>query len=194
MKKIHFLFSVVAVLLFTACSQKAYVQKDDTVNFSTINTYAWADGDDDKDYNTKRKNVNDLRDRTIHETIDKYLGEHGWKQVKGDPDVYLVFDVVVEREQRNVSDPIYSQPFTRWYFNPVAGGRWVPVMYPSQFMGYNNRVETVREGTLTITMMDAKTDKTIWQGWSTTDIYGKKLTEKQIDANVKAIVKKLKKF
>ena len=42
--------------------------------------------------------------------------------------------------------------------------------------------------------MDPKTDKTIWQGWSTTEIYGKKITDKEIDRNVEAIVNKLKKF
>ncbi|MGZ2967814.1 hypothetical protein, partial [Pseudomonas aeruginosa] len=68
------------------------------------------------------------------------------------PDVYMVFDVVVENEQKDISTPVYSQPYTRWYYNPV-GARWVPIMYPSNFLGYNNRTETVKEGTLTITLM-----------------------------------------
>jgi hypothetical protein len=191
--KMQMFAAATAMIMIVACTQKAYVQKDETVNFSTINTYSWADGDDDKNYNTKRPNQNDLRDRKIHETIDKYLQAHGWKEVKENPDVYMVFDVVVAKEQKDISTPVYSQPYTRWYYNPV-GGRWVPIMYPSSFLGYNNRTETVKEGTLTITLMDPKTDKTIWQGWSTTEIYGAKITDREIDRNVEAIVNKLKKF
>ncbi|WP_204333355.1 DUF4136 domain-containing protein, partial [Klebsiella pneumoniae] len=71
-------------------------------------------------YNTKRPNQNDLRDRKIHETIDKYLQAHGWKAVTENPDVYMVFDVVVENEQKDISTPVYSQPYTRWYYNPVG--------------------------------------------------------------------------
>jgi predicted small lipoprotein YifL len=192
-KTIKYLLVAILVTSLMSCGQKVYVQKDDKVDFSGINTYSWADGDDDKDYNTKRPNQNDLRDRKIHETIDKYLQEHGWKEVKNNPDVYMVFDVVVEKEIKDVSTPVYSQPFTRWYYNPAAR-RWVPIMYPSSFMGYDNRTQTVKEGTLTITLMDPNSDKVIWQGWSTTEIYGKKMTDSQIDKNVEAIVKKLKKF
>ncbi|MFX8277997.1 DUF4136 domain-containing protein, partial [Acinetobacter baumannii] len=85
--KIQILASVVVIIMLTSCMQKAYVQKDETVDFSRINTYSWADGDDDKNYNTKRPNQNDLRDRKIHETIDKYLQAHGWKAVTENPDV-----------------------------------------------------------------------------------------------------------
>ncbi len=38
--------------------------------------------------------------------------------------------------------------------------------------------------------MNANTDKVIWQGWTTAEVNGRKLTDKEIDDNVKAIVKK----
>jgi hypothetical protein len=103
-----------------------------------------------------------------------------------------VYDVDVQRESRNVSDPVYSQPTTRWFYNPYQR-RYTPVYYPSQFLGYDNRTQTVREGTLTLTMMDADTDKTIWQGWTTSEVNGRTLSDRQIDNNVKAIIKKLEK-
>ena len=31
----------------------------------------------------------------------------------------------------------------------------------------------VREGTVTITMVDAKTNKTVWQGWTTDEVNSK---------------------
>jgi hypothetical protein len=48
----------------------------------------------------------------------------------------------------------------------------------------------VREGTVTITMLDAKTDKTIWQGWTTDQVNSKNLTGKEIQNSVKSIFRK----
>jgi hypothetical protein len=60
-------------------------------------------------------------------------------------------------------------------------------------MGYDEDVQKMKEGTLTLTLMDADTDKTIWQGWTTSEMSGRKLTDKEIDSKVKAIVAKLTK-
>ena len=47
-----------------------------------------------------------------------------------------------------------------------------------------------REGTVTITMIDAKTDKTVWQGWTTDEVNSKNLTTKEIQIAVSSIFKK----
>jgi hypothetical protein len=134
--------------------------------------------------------TNDLVDMKIRQSIDKNLRESGWQAVSDKPDVLLVYDVDVQREKRDVNNPIYSEPLTRWFYSPYSR-RYVSMYYPSQFVGYNNSTETVNEGTLTLTMMNARTEKTIWQGWTTSDINGRRMTDKEIDNNVKAIIKKL---
>lgn len=193
MKKNKWVTGLIAsLLILSGCAGSAHVQKDNNVDFSKLRTYAWVDAVDKKDASANKTKINDLTDRKIKASIDRNLQGIGWKEVKNDPDVLLVYDVVIEKENRNVSTPAYSQSFTRWFYNPV-GRRWVPVYYPPQFMGYDNSVETVKEGTMTLTMMDANNDKTIWQGWTTSDVNGKRLTDKEIESNVKAIVKKLDK-
>ncbi|MES2003705.1 MAG: DUF4136 domain-containing protein [Bacteroidota bacterium] len=190
MKKMQWIMATtIGVLILSACSQRAYVQKDDTVDFTKIKTYTWVYGTQ-KDSLTKQPKVNDLVDRKIRESIDRNLQKNGWKEVNRNPDVLLVYDVDVQRENRTVSDPVYTMPTTRWFFNPYSR-RYVPVYYPSQFMGYDNRKETVKEGTITLTLMKASNDKTIWQGWTSSEINGKRMTDKEINDNVKAIVKKL---
>ena len=189
MKKMQWLTAtVMSVILFASCSRTAYVQKDNKVDFSKIKTYAWVDGTQ-KDSITKTK-VNDLTDRKIKESIDKNLQLNGWKEVKSNPDVLLVYDVDVQKENRKVSDPVYTQPTTRWFYNPYTR-RYTPVYYPSEFVGYQNRNETVKEGTITLTLMDTDKEKTIWQGWTSSEINGKRMTDREIDENVRAIVKKL---
>lgn len=179
-----------AMLLLISCSRTAYVQKDSDVDFSKIKTYSWVKTQAEKEKaNVSTKN-DDLTNRKIRQSIDRNLAEKGWKEVKSNPDVYLVYDVMIEQEDKIDRNAVYTQPFTRWFFNPVSR-RWVPVLYPSRFIGFDENTRTVKEGTLTLTMMDADTDKTIWQGWTSSEINGRKLSDKQIDSKVKAIVKKL---
>jgi len=188
-----FFACLLVALLFSGCAQRAYHQHDDSFDLTSVSTYSWAEADDDKNYETKRHNVNSIRDTKIKRTIDKYLQEHGWKINNANPDVFLVFDVVVDQTQQNVNVPVYSQPMTRWYYNPAAR-RWVPDFYPSNLVGFNTATRQVREGTLTLSMMNPVTDKAIWQGWTTSEIYGKKISDEKIDRDVRAIIKELKKY
>ncbi len=184
-----FISAVISVFLLAACSRVAYVQKDDAVDFSKIKTYAWVEGTD-KDSITHKPRVNDLVDTKIRQSIDRNLQLSGWKEVNKNPDVLLVYDMDVQREDRNISDPVYSMPTTRWFFNPYTR-RYVPVYYPSQFLGYDNRRKSFKEGTITLTLLNAVNEKTIWQGWTSSEVNGRRMTDKEIDDNVKAIVKKL---
>ena len=57
-------------------------------------------------------------------------------------------------------------------------------------MGYDNDQQQVKEGTITIRLIDAKTDKTIWQGWTTDEVNSRNLTSKEIQNGVKSIFRK----
>ncbi len=196
MKKITCVLGIVLglfiIFLLASCGRQAFVQKDDTVDFSKIKTYAWVTGTQkDSTKNTMVKSgVNDLVDRKIRSSIDKNLQQNGWREVKTNPDVVLIYDVDVQKEDRRVTDPQFSMPTTRWFYNYYSG-RYVPVYYPSQFIGYRDRTETIKEGTITLTLMDARKEKTIWQGWASSEVNSKRMTDKEIDENIKAIVKKL---
>jgi len=117
------------------------------------------------------------------------LNKANWKEEKNKPDVILKHDILVEKTVKENSSPLYSQGFTRRFYNPYTR-RFSYIYYPSQFMGYNNDQYEVREGTLTITMIDAKTDKVIWQGWTTEQVDSKNLTRKEIQNGVKNIFRK----
>ena len=190
MKKIHWLLGVVlSMFVLTACGSKAYVEKDPSVDFSKIKTYAWVKAEKEKG-TARPGRTTDLTENKIRASMDKNLYATGWRMTRNKPDVLLVYDVDVQKEVRNIKDPVYSQPMTRWFYSPYRRG-YVPMYYPSEFLGYNNQQQTVNEGTLTLTIMNAETEKTIWQGWTTTDLDGRRMTDKEIDVNVKAIIKKL---
>jgi len=96
---------------------------------------------------------------------------------------------LVERSIKEQSNPRYSMPFTRTFYNPYSR-RFFNVYYPSQFIGYENQEVNSREGTVTITMTDADTEKTVWQGWATDEVDSRHMTGKEIQNSVKAIFRK----
>jgi hypothetical protein len=189
MKIVKFLTVLALSGLFLAgCSSIAHVEKDETVNFSNYKTYAWADKKSD-DTTGRSVKVSDLTERTIRQAVNSEMAKTGWRESKNNPDVLLAYDVLVEKSVREQNNPVYSQPFTRYFYNAYSR-RYVPVYYPSQFLGYDREQQAVREGTITISLIDSRTDKTIWQGWTTDEVNSRNLSSKEIQAGVKSIFRK----
>ena len=177
----------VAALMIAGCSAPVHVEKDDSIDFNNYKTFAWVDKDDTGKNDKNR--TNDLMERKFKEAVTKELDKQGWRMDNKRPDALISYDVLVERSSRRENDPIYSQPFTRTFFNPYSR-RFYNVYYPSQFMGYDDYEQPIREGTVTVTVTDAKTDKAIWQGWTTGQVNSHNLTSKEINNAVKSIFRK----
>jgi hypothetical protein len=174
--------SLAIVFLLASCAPTAHVEKDDNTNFSNYKTFAWVEKD--------KHQKNDLSAQKIRDAISKELEKGArWKENSRNPDVLLSYDILVERSSRPSSDPVYSRPFMRTFYNPYRR-RFFNVYYPSQFMGYDNREIPVREGTITVTMTDANTEKTVWQGWSTDEVDSRHMSSKEIQSSVRAIFRK----
>lgn len=189
MRSIFKTFSVVVLsgLLLAGCASVAHVEKDESVNLGNYKSFAWIETKESKEDSAKVK-VSDLTERKIREAVNGELAKAGWKESKR-ADVFLTYDVVVEKGLREQNNPVYSQSQTRYFYNPYSR-RWVSVYYPSQLLGYNREQQQVKEGTVTISLIDAKTDKTVWQGWTTDEVSGRNLTSKEIQASVKSIFRK----
>jgi len=180
-------FAIGIALFTTGCGATAHVQKDKSADFSKYKTYAWVEKTESKGNKANRRH--NITEQNIRASVDEQLQKNGWRESKSNPDVLVNYELLVEKNQREQRDAVYSQPFTRSYFNRYTG-RYNTFYYPSQFMGYDSYSTTVREGTVTITMIDNKTDRTVFQGWATNDISRGNLSERQIDNNVKSIFKK----
>lgn len=171
-----------AFIILSSCNTATHIQKDKNADFSSYKSFAWLDTKNDKS-NT------DLVERQVKEAVTKELEKDGWRLVKNNPDVLLNYDLMIEKAIRQNRDAVYSQPFSRLVYNPYTR-RWATIYYPSQFMGYENSERSVKEGTITITMIDAKTDKTVWQGWTTEEVNSRHITSKEIQNSVRSIFRK----
>ena len=187
MKQINLKTAIVAVLsigILAGCASSAHIEKDETVNFSKYKTFTWLHGE-----NGKLENQSDLIESKVRNAVTQEFEKIGWRESKNKPDVILDYDVLVERSNQQQSEPVYSQPYSRLVYNPYTR-RYATIFYPSQFLGYESYEKVIKEGTITVTMIDAKTDKTIWQGWTTGEVNNRNLTNKEIQKAVASIFKK----
>jgi hypothetical protein len=173
------------IILAVSCATPAYVEKDETADFSRYKTYAWIDNNKKED----KSRHTEFMKKHVHDAANAQLLKEGWREDRNKPDVLISYDLLVEKTTREQQNPVYSRPYQRMFYNPFYR-RWGTIYYPSTFMGYDYDTETVREGTLTITMVDAKTDKTIWQGWTTDDVNSRNVTKKEIQSSVHSIFRK----
>lgn len=180
--------AALAGFMLAGCASVAHVEKDETVNFNNYNSFSWVETKDTTQGEGKSKVVT-LTEQTLRKAVNEELVQEGWKEVKNRPDVLLSYDVLIENAIKESSKPVYSRSQTRYYFNPYTR-RWSPIYYPSQFLGYDQNEYQTREGTVTITMMDAKTDKVIWQGWTTEEVNSKILTSKELQNSIRSIFRK----
>lgn len=189
MRYLKFLSAIaISGLLLAGCASVAHVEKDDSVNFSKYHSYTWVEAQASQDDSVKTK-VSDLTERKIKDAVNAELAKAGWRESKTRPDVLISYDVVVERGVKDNTNPVYSQPFTRYVYNPYTR-RWISLYYPSEFVGYDRNQRSIKEGTVTVNVIDAKTEKTVWQGWTTDEVNSQNLTTKEIQNAVKSIFRK----
>ena len=188
-RSMNWLFAGVASLFVLAsCSSTAHIEKDDNADFTRYKTFAWIDKDGEGKDDSNR--TNDFTEQKIKEAVNKELEKNsGWKEVKNRPDVMLSYDVLVERSIKESNNPVYTNPYSRMVYNPYTR-RYATIYYPSRFAGYERDQQTIKEGTVTVTMIDTKTDRTVWQGWTTDEVNSRNLTTKEIQNSVRSIFKK----
>ncbi len=189
MKKNLKLWSVysVFVLLLASCGTTAHIEKDDNADFSRYKSFKWIDKDGEGKNDANK--ANDLTEKRIRDAVNTELEKTGWKETKNRPDVLLSYDVLVEKSTTESTNPVYTRSGSRVVYNPYTR-RYTTIFYPSQFAGYERDERTIREGTVTISMIDTKTDKTVWQGWTTDEVKSRNLTTKEIQSSVRSIFKK----
>lgn len=173
--------------LVIACSSPVYVTKDDSANLSDYRTYMWVETRENENDNSARPTQ--YVDLTVHNAVNAQLSKQGWREVSDNPDVLISYDVLVERTTAERTDPVYTRSFTRMVYNPYRR-RWTTIYYPSQFAGYQSYEVPVKEGTITITMVDANTDKVVWQAWTTEQLNNSRITNEEISKSIRNIFNK----
>ena len=178
---------VIAIIFLAGCAGNAHIEKDPSANLGNYKTFSWIE--DGKNDAKTRSHKNDLVEANIRNAVNQELQKNGFSETKKNPDLLLTYDVLVERSTKESNNPVYTNPYSRVIYNPYTR-RYATIYYPSRFAGYERDERTIKEGTVTISMIDTRTDKTVWQGWTTDEVNSRNLTTKEIQNSVKSIFKK----
>ena len=189
MKKSISILSLAIGTVFTlaSCSTTAHVEVAQGVNFSNYKTFGWVN---DEGIKKSGRSDNDIVDNNIKNSIGDELEKKGWQETDQQPDVLLDYNVTVKKGVKRETEPVYSYPYTGYFYSPWRRGMG-SYYNPGFFRGYHTYNVPFKEGTLTVNMVDAKSNKLIWQGWATGDVTKKNVTSKEAQADVKSIFKKL---
>jgi Domain of unknown function (DUF4136) len=177
--------SVSVIFILSGCLATSHIEKADDVNLSRYRTFGWATID-----SNQQLAGNDIINANIKNMITEELEKKGMHKNERNPDLLLEYNVAVEKDKRQVNNPVYSTPTIQPFYNPAT--RRISNYYiPSQLMGYDNYEVAVQNGMLTINIYDARSKKLIWQGWSQNELRRGSLTTSDVKQNVHVILKKL---
>lgn len=186
--KHNFKILAIAVIIVStitiSCNITSHTEVAKGVNFANYKTFAWAEPQNKKKAD---RADNDIVDNNIKNAASEELTKRGWAEVDNNPDVLLNYGVAVQRGNKHETDPVYSYPHTQYFY---WGRRIYSVWYPSTLIGTRSYNVPFHEGQLTLNMVDAKTNKLIWQGWAQGEINSSKVNSKEVEAQVKSIFKK----
>ena len=178
----------IAAIVLAGCGVQAYVEKDPAVDLKTYKTFAWIN-----DKGTKKENGKSYRDFNetyMMDLVTRELEKNGWQKAKSNPDVLIDYDIMIERETRRESDPIYSRSMVRYFYNPYTG-RINSYYFPSRYLGENTYTVPYKSGTITINIVDNDSDKLVWQGWAETEVTRRSISKEDMQRIVKSIFKKM---
>ena len=175
---------LIAGLAFASCNVTSHTEAAAGVDFSQYKTFGWSNSEGT---GATSRADNDIVDNNIKNSISAQLEKKGWVETDKNPEVLLDYTVAVKRGVTRETEPVYSTPYPRYMYHRRG---LYSIWYPSMLMGYHTYNVPFREGELTVTMFDSKTNKLIWQGWAKGDINNHNITSKEATAQVKSIFKK----
>ncbi len=177
--------ALLMILLYTltGCSSPSHLEKDKSINLpAAYKTYMWVETKANENDLSKKATVN--ADVSVHNTVNNQLDDWKWKPAVSNPDIYISYDVFVEGSNNGQSSAATS--ITRYYYD-TEQQKWNPIIYPGSLNGYQLYEAPVDEGTFVITMTEAKTGKTIWQGWTTERLHSSGITNLDAVKSVRRI-------
>ena len=176
--------AVLTIIIMTGCAMQAHIDKVPGVDLSSYKTYTWIEDE-------KAASYTDLEDAVMKKSIAAELEKKGFKEVSKGADVSIDYDVMVENAQYLKRDAVYSQPYVTYRYNPYSR-RMQQIYIPSRYIGDNEYTVPYKSGTITVNLVDNKTNSVAWQGWAETEVNNKKIPTEKIEGAIGAIFKKFK--
>jgi hypothetical protein len=202
--KIPFLFFT--FILFAGCATvDIYSDYDHTADFTSHKTFAWIPNPD-QPYKNNQFN-NQIVESNIKNYASKEMQILGYTVDIDSPDLLIEYNLMIEKKTTTVQTPIYNNQYYSYpypYYNhpynydmqrsPYYDNyRRYAYGYQQQMpyiIGYRTDQIPYTEGTLTISVIDRKTNKMIWRGWSVGTVTDPQSYEAELQKDIHKIFEK----
>ncbi len=187
MKKIACLF---ALLSCAGCiSMDIGSQLVNNEDFSQFKTYAWLRRT--KDFRHADPNIdNDNIESKIIQYTNLELAARGYTVDTLEPDILLDYNIVTQNKVSQYQQPIYSTVYRPYYYNPYNPG-FNPYVGPTTYIsGYRTVNVPYEDGTVTIYVLDRRSNQLIWKGWAEGSVDDVESFQWELPKDIDAIFKK----
>lgn len=172
-------FALILASLLAACSPRIYTEQDEQAHFDGYHSYAWLTPPP----SPVRDPILDsqILEGRVRHSVEADLAHRGFQEVPPDagPD-FLVTYHTASKQKIESSGATFSFGFIDSFprgFGAVA----VPV---------GGDVESRDEGTLMLDVIDAKSKRLVWRGWTSGWLSQDNYTQEAVDSAVKQIFDK----
>jgi hypothetical protein len=181
--------NLLAIIIVSSCTATIYSSKDPNIDFSKYKSFAWYA----KVYPpTERADFNnELIESNIKNYGSSELKLRGLKVDVDSADVIFDFTVMIKHKEMQEQNPVYSHPYNYNAFNPTTQKNYNS---PARQMPYISSYATTNvpydEGTLTIMMIDRRTNRLIWKGWAVGTVTDEQTYEAELQSDIHQMFKK----
>jgi PBP1b-binding outer membrane lipoprotein LpoB len=189
----QFFILLALALGLSACSNYNYYAVSNKKLTSAYKSFAWLP--ESKSKATKIYD-NDVATDKIVEATSRALEQRGLNLDNKNPDLLIKYTAVVNNTVKQYNEPVYYNAPP--YFAPRMGfARGRAFYYYSYvnpmpiYVGSEMRKVNVKEGSVIIDLIDRKTGKVIWRGWSEGEVGNPEKAINDIPKVVDGIFRKL---
>lgn len=173
MRTAYIVLSLLVIVAFTGCaSMKIDTTYDDTTAFASYQTFAWMEKPDEvMDNLTKLGQVT----QRIETGIERELMADGYRKAGGTPDFFVVYHTAVETQITGATIDTWGYRYRR--------PRWrTGTVYADV------NVDTYKEGTLIIDIVDAAKNELVWRGTAVGAVSSPARAAEKVDEAVQKIL------
>jgi hypothetical protein len=168
------LFFSVIILSQAACGPKVNTTKTTSNDLRIYKTFAYLPNsnfeDLDKGYG------NDNIGTTVIESVNTNMQQLGYTLDRTNPDLLVLLSTSTDLNANVTKEPVYatypnhyarvygvSPYYQNYYYNGYSGY--------NRLIGYDTNINTYKEGTLRLSLVDSKTKNIVWKGTASNSIY-----------------------
>jgi hypothetical protein len=168
------LFFSVITLSLTACGPVVNTTKTTSNDLSSYKTFAYLPNSNFEDLDKGYGNNN--IGTTVIESVNTNMQQLGYTLDRTNPDLLVLLSTSTDLDTNVTKEPVYatypnyygrsygvSPYYQNYYYNGYSGY--------NQLIGYDTDVNTYKEGTLRLSLVDSETKNIVWKGTASNSIY-----------------------